>query len=263
VVAGIIKIKDQLYAPEIEPLLDIMTFQDVEKAIAKGLMDRVVSGAAVVNVGDIRSVATRRQAGHWASPNVVGADHIPRTAFHAVYEALITAAEFFALKNAYGKGFDYAEAWEMYRAYERELFRFDQLYRQFCEQADIAESRIWDVLKTLREQVEACYVNGYMQDLATCWGKLVDPKGNQSLLSAWRLKDTPNQQRFFERLVAPRLREAERRRSFVVISDAFRYEAAEELTRELNGKYRFEAHLHSQLGVPWHGCSVATRKTGV
>ena len=38
-------------------------------------------------------------------------------------------------------------------------------------------------------------------------------------------------------------------RSFVIISDAFRYEAAQELTTELNGKYRFEATLSSQLGV--------------
>ena len=39
------------------------------------------------------------------------------------------------------------------------------------------------------------------------------------------------------------------RRAFVIISDAFRYEAAQELTTELNGKYRFEATLSSQLGV--------------
>jgi uncharacterized protein (TIGR02687 family) len=49
--------------------------------------------------------------------------------------------------------------------------------------------------------------------------------------------------------VATRLKEAERRRSFVIISDAFRYEAAWELTKELNGKYRFEANLGAQLGV--------------
>ena len=43
--------------------------------------------------------------------------------------------------------------------------------------------------------------------------------------------------------------EADNRRAFVIISDAFRYEAAQELTTELNGKYRFEATLSSQLGV--------------
>ena len=47
----------------------------------------------------------------------------------------------------------------------------------------------------------------------------------------------------------PWLEEAENRRAFVIISDAFRYEAAQELTQELNGKYRFEATLTSQLGV--------------
>jgi uncharacterized protein (TIGR02687 family) len=36
---------------------------------------------------------------------------------------------------------------------------------------------------------------------------------------------------------------------FVVISDAFRYEAAHELTQILNGTYRLEAELTSQLGV--------------
>ena len=48
----------------------------------------------------------------------------------------------------------------MYQAYETDLFRFDQLYRHFCEAADVAEAKSWDVLKKLREQVEACYVTG-------------------------------------------------------------------------------------------------------
>ena len=49
--------------------------------------------------------------------------------------------------------------------------------------------------------------------------------------------------------VRPRLEEADNRRVYVIISDAFRYEAAQELAEELNGKYRFEATLTSQLGV--------------
>jgi hypothetical protein len=35
----------------------------------------------------------------------------------------------------------------------------------------------------------------------------------------------------------------------VILSDAFRYEAAHELTRELNGNYRFDAALTAQLSV--------------
>jgi uncharacterized protein (TIGR02687 family) len=249
IVSHIIKLEDQLYGLEIEALLDIMTFEGVEKAIAQGLRDRVASVAGAVNVDDIRAVAVHRRAGHWAGMNGAGLETVPRAAYHAVYEALVAAAAFFSLKNTYAQGFDFNEAGEMYRAYTKDLFRLDQLYRTFCEQADMAEARIWDVLKKLREQVEAWYVNGYVQDLAACWGKFVDPKGSTALLSTWKLADVPNQQRFFDTHVAPRLREAERRRTFVIISDAFRYEAAEELTRELNGKYRFEAELGSQLGV--------------
>jgi len=248
-VAGILKIEDQLYGCEVEDLLDVMTFQTVEKAIAQGLRDRVASEANAINVDDIRAVVTHRQASHWTSPNVVGSAHVPRAELHAVYEALGAAAEFFDLRNKHRQGFEYEDAQTMYRAYEQELFRFDQLYRRFCEQADIAEARVWDVLKKLRTEVEACYVNWYVQDLADRWGKFVDPKGSTSLLSSWKIDQVPSQQRFFERHVAPRLREAERRRSFVIISDALRYEAAEELTRELNGMYRLEAELTSQLGI--------------
>lgn len=248
-VAGVLKIEDQLYSFEIEHLLDVMTFQAVEKLIAQGLRDRVASGGHTIQVDDIRGVASHRQAGHWSSPNVVGSAHIPRAEFYAVYEALVAAAEFFALQNKHRHGFNFDDAQAMYHAYEQELFGFDQLYRRFCEQADIAEARIWDILKRLRTEVEAFYVNWYLKGLADQWGKFVDPKGATALLSSWKINKVSSQQSFFADHVAPRLNEAERRRSFVIISDALRFEAAEELTRELNGKYRFEADLSSQLGV--------------
>jgi PglZ domain len=59
----------------------------------------------------------------------------------------------------------------------------------------------------------------------------------------------PNQHEFYQHHIQRRLAEAENRKAFVIISDAFRYEAAQELTQALNGKYRFEAELTSQLGV--------------
>ncbi len=77
------------------------------------------------------------------------------------------------------------------------------------------------------------------------WGKLVD----QSLLESWRIDDIPNQQNFFGHYVQPILDKGYDRRVFVIISDALRYEAAEELNRDLNGRYRMEAKLEAQLGV--------------
>ena len=243
-VANTIRLTDHLHDLEIDDMLDVMTFLDVEKAICRSLRDRVESTADTMNADDVKGVAIRRQAGHWVSSHVPGALTVPRKALNAVYRALTAASEFFDLKNQHQDGFEFDDAAAMYRAYETDLFRFDQLYRHFCEAADTAESQNWDVLKALREQIEAAYVNWYITQESLGWGKFVD-----GLLSKWQITGVPNQQRFFHKHVRPRLEEAENRKAFVIISDAFRYEIAEELTRELNGKYRFEAELSSQLGV--------------
>jgi len=244
-VAESIHVSSHLEGCEIDALMDVMTFLEVEKAISRNLRDRVESTTDTINAESIREIASRRQAGHWVSANIPGAASVPREALRGVYQALVAAADFFALRNQHQEGFDFDDATAMYSGYEQELFRFDQLYRHFCEAADVAESQSWDVLKALREQLEACYVNWYVTTAALEWGKFIEG----DLLENWKIEDVPGEQEFFEKNIRPRLEEADNRRAFVIISDALRYEAAEELTRELNGKYRFKAELASQLGV--------------
>lgn len=245
--ATLLRIDAHLSDLDIDPLTEVMTFLAVEQHIARSLRERVQTTAATINAEDVRAIATRRQTGHWASPNLADSIAAPRKAFHAVYAALIAAADFFALRNLHPQGFDFPTAATLYRAYEQELYRFDQLYRRFGEAADTTEEQGWDIVKALRADLEAHYVNGYLTDLALAWGRFIEPPG--SLLTHWQIPQAPNQYRFYDRQVQPCLDENENRRVFVIISDAFRYEAAQELTTELNGKYRFEATLTSQLGV--------------
>ena len=114
-----------------------------------------------------------------------------------------------------------------------------------AENADVAAGQGWDMLKPLREEIEACYCNGYLNPIALAWGKFV----GEELPGRWAVDDVQNQYLFFDRHVGPWLNEADNRRAFVIISDAMRYEVAEELTGYLNGTYRVEAKLSSQLGV--------------
>jgi len=252
----ILKLDSHLDSLDIDALLNVMTFLPVEKAIARSLRDRVRLTADSINAEDIRKIALRRQDGHWASLSAsddlrvsASSPPVPRKALHAVYDALIAAADFFALRNQYRGRFDFADAKAMYHAYETELYRFDQLYRHFCETADLAEAEGWGLLKPLRQELEACYGIWFVTTTALTWGKFVDPAHSQSLLKNWRIEKVPSQQEFYARCVQPRLDKAAGRKVYVIISDAFRYEAAQELTRELNGKYRFEADLFSQLSV--------------
>lgn len=247
VAADILKVEEHLPSLEIAQLLDVMTFLVVEKRIASGLRSQVQSTAETINSGEIRSIAVRRQSGHWASLSSMGDSNTPRQALHAVYDAVVAAAEFYDLRNHYKAGFEYPDAAAMYRAYETELYQFDQLYRHFCEAADTAEKANWNIVKALRDEIEAHYVNWYLTNLSLAWNKLIDPR--DGLLTRWKIDSVPNQYRFYDRYVKPWLTEADNRRAFVIISDAFRYEAAQELMSELNGKYRFEATLSSQLGV--------------
>ena len=241
--SAILHIPDILRGIEMEKLLEVTTFLDVEKAIVKGLLERVTSTAETIDAASIRAIATRRQAGHWVSSISVPESH--RKARHAVYEALAVAAEFFDLRNRHHDGFHFDDAAAMYRGYEEELYKFDQMYRLFCEHAAVAGAQGWDVLKPLREEVEACYCNWYLTQISLAWGKFV----SSGLLDEWQIDQIPNEYLFFRKRVKPHLDKGEKRRAFVVISDAFRYEIAQELTHLLNGKYRFKAELSSQLSV--------------
>ncbi|NKC15023.1 MAG: BREX-1 system phosphatase PglZ type A [Gammaproteobacteria bacterium] len=251
-VGSILHLQDHLDGYEVEDLLDVPTFLEVEKRIVQGLLERVTSaggaigpgtiGPGAIDLGAISGIVARRQAGHWVSSASVPDDQ--RKARRAVYQALTAAARFLHLRNEHAGGFDFPDFTAMYKGYESDLYRFDQMYRHFCEQADAA-ARGWDVLKTLREDLEACYANGYLTAIALAWGKFVDAE----LPGRWAVDGVPNQYTFYSRQVRPWLDGGDKRRAFVIISDAMRYEIAHELTAHLNSTYRLQAELSSQLSV--------------
>jgi len=244
-VAEAIKLEHHLGSLEIEDLAEVKTFLLVEKAIASRLRDRVLETAEVIKPEAIRDIASQRQDGYWASPALPDTASAPRRALHAVYEALQVGADLLALRNEHAGALGQSDAGKLFSAYTDSLYRFDKLYRHFCEAADYAESRDWDILKSLRRKIEKAYGTGFLAELALAWNKHLEG----GLLDLWRIEGVPNQQAFFEREVASVLAKGSDRRVFVIISDAFRYEAAQELAQQLNGKYRFDAELSAQLGV--------------
>lgn len=240
-VAEAIKLNNHLSDLELDDLQDVNSFLIVEKYIASRLRDRVIDTADSINLETVQDIALRRQDGYWANKGLPSSFNAPRDALSRVYDALVAGAELFHLRNQHGSGFSYPTAKAFFNAYASDLYRFDQLYRHFCEAADFAEAAGWDILKSLRDKVEDCYGNWFIANLALKWGEHVE----KELISNWQIEGINPQQKFFVRHAD----KGDDRRSFVIISDAFRYEAAEELTEQLNGKYRFTAKLGSLLGV--------------
>jgi uncharacterized protein (TIGR02687 family) len=236
---------DQLIASfSAEDLVETMTFETVEKRVAADLKARILSGHGA-NMDAVRSLIARRRDGHWANPLLAGANESTR-AFSATCDALVAAADFFELQASHAHGFSFASPAEAFTAYTGGLFRFDQLYRSFMRAAETVEPMGWALLHELRDKIEDAYSGWFLSQLSSAWGSIVE--GNGGLLATWKLDGTVNQQDFFNRLVAPAFA-AGSKRVFVVISDAFRYEAAEELVRDLNGKSGVKATLDAMLGV--------------
>jgi uncharacterized protein (TIGR02687 family) len=248
-VAEELKLKDVLAGMELNSLLNVMTFQEAERAIIRILRDQILATADTIMPDEICTVAKQRQGGHWAIASSLPDSEVPRMAISSVYAALTGAAEYLDLRNKYRNNFAFKNAPELFRSYISDLYRFDQLYRHFCEAADEVEAQNWDVLKNIRQLIEASYFNDYMVNLALSWGKFIENPDGTGLLTHWQIDGIPNQYSFYDKFIESRLQEAENRRAFVIVSDAFRYEAAQELFHELNGKYRLEAELTSQLGV--------------
>lgn len=245
VIAEDLQIKGQLASFELADLETVHSFLEVEKRLASLLVREVLDASETVNAARIADLCGSRQNAYWANAQKPTTEDAPRAALYKVYDAISFGAAFLALKGEVGAHLRSNSAAETWKLYNDTLYRFDQLYRLFGEAADVAEAENWDVLKDLRSHIEDVYGNWFMADLGDLWTRQVET----DLLPDWKMPDVLNQYDFYNRVVKPELDADPSRRVVVIISDAFRFEAAQELFKTLEGKDRFQAKLDSMLGV--------------
>lgn len=231
-------------------LSPLFTFWEVELRVVSQLKARVLADGEAIDLDFVQTLAHQRQAGHWLAGS--GRDRPERAAVARAYNAIVAAAQLFALKRELSLTFDGPQ--DLLQRYQRELYRFDQCYRHFHVNARPAEAQGWDLLKALGDRVEDVYDGGFLGPLGLAWSQILDGSDTKSgFLKSWRLdvhNDLFGQQRFFEKLKTwAGLDKDSRRRAYVIISDAFRYEAAVELADVLNGQTGVQAKLSGLLGV--------------
>ncbi len=227
-----------------DDLAEVMTFEEVERRIISDLKDRIL-GSAGAAMDSVLTLIARRRDGHWANQILANVNDVNR-ALAASYDALEAAIHFLMLKDKYKEGFSFASGEAGYACYRDELFRFDQLYRHFNRATESVEPMGWSVLHELKQRIEAAYSGWFISQLSSAWCTVLE--GETGLLSSWRISGINNQQHFFEKRVVP-LSDKGTKRVFVIISDALRFEVAEELVQVINSKSRIKATLSSQLGV--------------
>ncbi|MGV1004452.1 MAG: BREX-1 system phosphatase PglZ type A [Candidatus Nanopelagicales bacterium] len=221
--------RDLNYAPSIEDasfrdLATVDLFEEVDQKIISDLARAVAD--QTVTAREVAEIVRKRQSSLWLD------------GYKKLYAAIATGSELLtelASLNLGAQSFD--EALDRYR---REWFRIDQLYRQFTFAARTAEYP--KPLEALREQVEKRYTNTFLYALGNAWQKQVDA------VDTWTSSVLRPQASFYRDYIEPLVRDGDKK-AVVIISDALRYEVAEELGSLIRKEDRFDASLDAVLGV--------------
>jgi uncharacterized protein (TIGR02687 family) len=205
-------------------LVSVDLFEATDQKIISDLARAVTE--QTVTAREVAQVVRARQSSVWID------------GYKQLYTAVANASELLtelASLDLAAQSFD--EALERYR---REWFRIDQLYRQFIHAARTAEYP--KPLETLREQVEKRYTNKFVYELGNAWQQKVDAADK------WASSVLRPQASFYRDYIEPLVRDGDKK-AVVIVSDALRYEVAEELGSRIRQEDRFDASLDAVLGV--------------
>lgn len=208
---------------------DVLRVADVFDAAEREVVRRLVDGIINHTMPQrevLEIIGIRRHESFWFED------------YATLYEALAAAAELLpTIRTAQLAFTSFDEGLLQYRD---ELFRIDQLYRQFTYAFQTAEFK--QPLEDLAERVEATYVTDFVDPLGVAWQQQVDE------IQRWRTTAVISQSAFYDRYIA-KLTRVGHKKAVVVISDAMRFEVAKELESRVLGLDKFDAETGAMLGV--------------
>ena len=199
-VASEMKIEQIISKVETRYLLDCDAFECVDKEIIK----RCIKMLENESTTDIKEYCLQR-----VFPKHFGVK------FSNEYECLINASKLINLVNEYKPKDTYEE---IIKNYTKNDYIIDYAYRKFYVAYDLLEDST--EFESLRQQVENVYTNGYLKQSTISW--------SSQLSSLQKDNNIYSQSKFYNHNLA-----GVKDRIIVIISDAFRYECAVELTKKL------------------------------
>lgn len=221
--AEALSIEQELQKHDFKRLVEIDYFRLVDQKILSDLVRSVTE--KTISPGDCAVFVRRRRQTHWYQE------------FQDLYQAVDYGAQFIqALEQSRLSSPSVAES---VQAYSESWYKLDQLYRKFI--CHVRRSAQTSLMQNLVELVENLYSNTYLTKVNENWQVLVDAS------EKWDTPGVTIQRHFFQRWVRPFLDKGNK--VFVIISDALRYEAGEELVTLIRQEDRFEATIQPALSM--------------
>lgn len=212
-------IKDEVCEYSMQQLLGVETFPCIDKVIAGYLLTEVIN--ATITTEQMEAIIEERE-------NKLFFD-VARHTLRALLQARYLFTDIEQKMNELS--FDTAK--EGFSLYEQSLYTIDLHYRHYIAEANLAESK--QLLAQVTERVERTYTNHYLLALAKKWQPLIDG------MDTWKMEGIFSQSVFYTTYVYPFI--TNKKKVFVIISDALRYETMVELSERIAQMPRMETDM--------------------
>lgn len=225
-IANDLQIKNVLKSAVLEDVLEEDIFEVVEQSIVRDLIKKVNNNT--YDSTKVEDVINKRISKHWYAK------------YEAYYQAILSAKQMsenietidFNLLKDLESGFD---------VYTKTFFKIDQYYRKFIYLLRNVSNAT--LLEDLYDKVEKLYSNKWLLELSEHWQKCIEKN------EGWYF-GSKSQSQFFNSVVSAQYID-KKRKVFVIISDALRYEIGEELHQKINLQNRFKSKLDYKVtGLP-------------
>ncbi len=210
----------------VDNIIDTEVFPCINECILTALMKEISDD--IIQVDVIKNAVEKRRTLSWY-------DHVS-----SYYEGILKIADMQSFYIEHSGGFHTTEPHIIWKEYTSDYYRMDTYYRQFhiCFQRSLRLSNplLDDPFKQVAEKVEGLYKHWYLGQLAQNWSSASE----DNLSRFGRILEVPQQADFFKSKVL-----MNENRTFVIISDALRYEVCaslyEQLQREMQCKVTLES----------------------
>ncbi|MGO5287662.1 BREX-1 system phosphatase PglZ type A [Pseudoscardovia suis] len=213
---------------EVHDLAQRDVYEDLDEALIGKLLHELEGGS--ISDDAVRDIVAERRRGEklWPGDERLrqGYDYV--TAASALQATLRNCTKLLDTMESPSQGME---------LYASELYKADQAYRHYVMARKQAES--FDA-PGLDRMMQGAYA-AYQSALGAAWQQHVDT------LAAWHFDGVDAQAGFFDREVAPRLESG--KKLIVIISDALRYEVAQELAQRMEEENRYTTSLGMQYSV--------------
>ena len=221
--ADILTIQRDLEDRDYNSLLEMDVFRPIDQKILSGLAHSVAE--RTISAEGCAAVVRRRRRSHWFAE------------FEHFYSTIDYASQFLAALDASRLAVHTLA--DGIQGYLQSWHGLDQLYRKVIFHA--RKSGQVTLLERLVGLVENLYTNNYLLKLNDNWQGAVDG------CSRWEGGPIALQRDFYTRWILPFVQN--RKKVYVIISDALRYEVGEELLGRVRHEDRYDAQLEAMLSM--------------